>query len=83
MLTIRCGDETCTKELVVDGRRYAPVVEVYSSPTLQAVQLSHVQYLPWGVVPGIPFLYLDPWIVGYLIIAMPLACVFRYLFNVC
>ena len=70
-LEIRHGGRTYTKELLVDGKRFSPTLEFYEGGEISAVQLDLPQYRPFGVVPGIPWIMFEPWIVGYLLIAIP------------
>jgi len=83
MLEIRYKGKTCSKAMLVDGRRYSTVLEFYDETAIQAVQLDLTPYKPFGIVPGIPWLFLDAWLVGYLIITIPVVFLLRWLFNIC
>jgi len=56
VLVIRHGGQTVKKELLVDGVRYSPTIEVYEGGPIQAVELKLKSYKPFGIVPGIPWL---------------------------
>ena len=102
VLKIRSAGRTVEKELLVDGRRYSPVMEFYDAP-IEVVQIDLDSYKPFGVVPGIPTLHWDrsakfpwfrvytresdawffaPWLVGYLLIAVPFVFILRRLCHV-
>jgi len=89
VLRIRLGNETREKALVVDGRRYAPVIELYDDGRIQAVETALRPYKPFGVIPAIPIpipglgrFVLDAWLVGYLLLAIPVAFALRRLFGI-
>jgi len=81
-LVIRHAGVTVEKEMLVDGRRYSPVLDAHEGGAIEAVQLALVPYKPFGIVPGIPKIFLDPWLVGYLIITIPFVFVLRRLCNI-
>ena len=78
VLTIRHAGRTCTKQLIVDGRHYAPPLEIFGDVD---VRLDLTEYRPFGFVPGFGAA-LPPWIVGYLIIVMPLAVIGKPLIKI-
>ncbi len=82
MLEIRHGDRTYTKELLVDGKRYSPTLEMYEGGEVSAVQLALPPYKPFGIVPGIKWIMFDPWIVGYLLIAIPFVLLLKNIFGI-
>lgn len=72
-LTIRTNDNeptTATAEFLVDGRRYASPLVTFDQGQIHAVELVMPEFKLFGVVPGLPFL--QPWLVAYLLIAIPL-----------
>jgi hypothetical protein len=72
MLEIRYKTGTYTKELLVGQNIYSPPVESYGEdqPVLRAeLGLRPVQLC--GVVPGIEWLGLPPWLVAYFLLAIP------------
>ncbi|NIA20614.1 MAG: hypothetical protein GWP05_01305 [Anaerolineaceae bacterium] len=79
LLQIRHNGKTFEKKLFVDGRRYADPVRLYEDESIICSEVYNVkdrdvkgrEYKPFGIVPGIPWLALQPWIVGYLIIVLP------------
>ena len=81
-LVIRHAGQTVEKELLVDGRRYAPVLDMHDTGPIQAVELAHKPYKPFGIVPGIPWIFLEPWLVGYLVITIPFVFVLRWLCHI-
>ena len=41
------------------------------------------RYRPFGVVPGIERIYFDPWLVGYLLMAIPFVFILKRVFRIC
>lgn len=82
-LEIRYKGKTCSKAMLVDGQRYSTTLELYPETAIQAVQLDLTPYKPFGIVPGFPKLFLDPWLVGYLLITIPVVFLLRWAFNIC
>ncbi len=79
-LQIRCQAHTWTKQLLVGQPRYAPPVEFYiDQPPLVCCELKMRPVKLFGLVPGIAALALPPWLVGYLVLAVPAALVLRRL----
>jgi len=81
-LTFRYKDRTHTHPLLVGGRRYSPV-DVFHSESERIV--SHVDMRLrklFGIVPGIAAIGFDPWLVGYLVIVIPLVFVNKWLFRI-
>ena len=76
-LDVRYAGDTWTRTHRVDGRRYSPVVEFHETGPVHALELGLTPYRPFGVIPGIPAIYLDPWLVGYLVICIPFVFALR------
>ena len=76
-LEIRYNGKTYEKELIVDGRKYSAPLKNYTNSdgsdddSVVCSELALKEYKLFTIVPGIPWLALQPWIVGYLIIVMP------------
>ena len=81
-LEVRHGGRTYHRQLIVDSARYSPPVEFYDGGDLLAVELGLSEYRPFGFVPGVPWIRFPPWLVGYLVMAIPLAFTLRRLFGV-
>jgi uncharacterized membrane protein (DUF106 family) len=69
-LAIRFRGQTYEHELLVGQPIYAPAVVTHAGGLMTETQLRPVQL--FGVVPGLAFLYFPPWLVGYLLITIPL-----------
>ncbi len=72
VLEIRCKTVTVKKELLVGQPVYSPDVEFYGNdqPILSAqIEMKPVKFL--GLVPGIDWLLVPPWLVAYFLIAVP------------
>ncbi len=84
MLAFRYRGETYEKTLLVDGVHYdRNPIEPYGEAAEQTFQLNMVKYKPFDIVPGSAAVMLDPWIVGYLIIVIPVAFILRRVLRVC
>jgi uncharacterized membrane protein (DUF106 family) len=82
LLPIRYEGKTTTKELLVDGKKYAEPIQFYNGTGVDAVELVMPEYKPLGIVPGIPWLTFPPWLVGDLIIVIPLSLLLRPVLRV-
>jgi len=72
VLEIRYRRDTCQTQLLVGQPTYAPPVEFYGDN--EPIVCTEVQLEPvrlFGLVPGIEFLGLPPWLVAYFLIAIP------------
>ncbi|NLF30773.1 MAG: hypothetical protein GX591_07795 [Planctomycetes bacterium] len=78
VLTIRGAGPVCTKQLIADGRHYAPPLEYFGDVD---VRLALEEYRPFGVVGGLSAA-LPPWIVGYLILVLPLSVIGKPLLRI-
>jgi len=78
VLPIRYKGQTFEKALLIDGYKYAEPVQVYETADhkkadCEAIQLAMPEYRPLGFVPGFSKIGLPPWIIGYLILVIPLS----------
>jgi len=73
LLQIRYSGKTFEKNLIVDGRLYADPIMFYDDESIICSEIGMDEYKPFTIVPGIPWLALQPWILGYLIIVLPLS----------
>ncbi len=72
-LIVRSDSGQYTHDLLVGGRTYsAPVRPQGSGPGEHALQVRLRPARLFGVVPGIPVIGFQPWLVGYLLITIPL-----------
>jgi len=76
-LRIRALGGLHEKELIVDGRRYAPPIRAYEDGQIEVSEVVMDEYKLLGFVPGIPWIGLQPWIVGYLAIVLPLSFILK------
>lgn len=67
-LVFRLKDKTFKRELIVDGRTYAPQVVENGDRIITEIQMKPIKL--FGLVPGIPAIAMPPWIVAYLILAI-------------
>ena len=75
----RYRGKTYAKELLVDGVHYSQPIELCEGKTLE---LALPEYKLFGFVPGINWIMLQPWIVGYLVIVIPFSVVLKPLLHI-
>lgn len=81
-LVIRHRGETVRHTLRVGGRTYAPPLAAHDGAKILAtkVVLRRAKFL--GIVPGIPALGCPPWLLAYLLLAVPLVPLWRRLLRI-
>ena len=79
-LTFRFRGRTFQREHLVGGRTYSPPLVVDDDGELGA-ELKLREARPLGLVPGFGA-FLPPWLVGYLILVIPLAVVIKRLLRI-
>ncbi len=83
-LQIRYKTVTVEKELLVGQPVYSPDVKFYGNdhPILSAqIEMKPVKFL--GLVPGIDWLLMPPWLVAYFLIAIPSVSLVKRVTGVC
>lgn len=73
VLPIRYKGQTSDKELLIGGSKYAEPVQAYEKSDCEVIQIVMPEYKPLGFVPGFSQIGLPPWIIGYLILVIPLS----------
>lgn len=68
------------KEVLFGSRKYAPAVEFYDDGPVRAVELVMGPLKLFGLVGGL--LFLPPWLVAYLLIAVPFVSVLKRIFRI-
>ncbi|HUT11695.1 MAG TPA: hypothetical protein VMY42_14435 [Thermoguttaceae bacterium] len=68
---IRYREGTYTKALLVGQRTYAPMARSFDSDWITKAETRLRPVKLFGIVPGIDPLHLAPWLVAYLLIAVP------------
>ena len=68
------------KQVLFGSRKYAPAMELYGDGPVQAVELVMRPMKLFGLVGGL--LFLPPWLVAYLLIAIPFVSVVKRLFGI-
>lgn len=83
-ILIRCKGRTIKTELVVDGVHYAhPPQKPYGEdPATEVVEVALAAYNPFGIVPVWSAALLPPWIIGYLVLVIPLALLLKPLLRI-
>jgi uncharacterized membrane protein (DUF106 family) len=83
-IQIRLKGRTIETELIVDGVHYAgpPQRQYGEDPATEVVEVALAEYKPFRIVPGWNAAMLQPWIVGYLIMVLPLAFVFKPMLRI-
>jgi uncharacterized membrane protein (DUF106 family) len=64
------------------SRRYSPEYHVFEGNGVQSLELQYEPLKLFGVVPGIDCIAFPPWLVAYLIVAVPFTLVFRRVLSV-
>jgi len=82
VLKIRRDGRTYEKDVLVGSRKYASTVQFYDSGPVQAIEVALRPVKLFGFVGGVDFLFLPPWLVAYLLIAIPFVSIFKRLFRV-
>ena len=71
-MKIRYKDRTYVKKFLAGGRRYAPDVRIPdSTEDVQAIELAMRPVRLFGVIGRLDIVFLPPWLVAYLLIAIP------------
>jgi len=79
-LTVRFGDKTLEHELLVGEPVYTPALAQQSETVI-----TELRYRPlklFGVVPGVAAIYFPPWLVGYLVLTIPLVFLLRRILKI-
>ncbi len=80
-LLIRHKGATFKRSLRVDRRFYEPPLTFYDDRVLCAeIRLQPVKL--FGIVPGLPALFLPPWMVAYLLLVIPLSVLLKRVVGV-
>ena len=81
-IVVRYNGELAKTVHFVDGLKYSQPLVFHDNSNIIATELVLSQYKPFGILPGIPSLMLQPWILGYLIYVIPLSLLLKYIFRV-
>lgn len=82
LLRIRSQDQSFAHPVEVGARRYAPVLVAHTPDGRLASSVELRQRQLFGVVPGWKFAGLAPWLVGYLLLTLPLVFLSRAVLRV-
>jgi len=81
-LRFRFDDKTYEHEVAVGGKHYGPTMKFYPENN----KIASVVHLPqrklFGVVPGYEALGCAPWMIGYLLLTIPLVYINKALFRI-
>ena len=81
-LTFVYEGQTYNKSFEVGTRHYAPAMELGREDGVQAMSLAMKPVKLFDQIGSIDWLFLDPWIVAYLLIAIPFVTILKRLFRV-
>lgn len=81
-LELRYEEATYHRTLIVGPRKYAAPVTRYGDRRVIGCEVQLRQVKLFSVVPGLPALCLAPWLVAYLIVAIPSVAVLRLALRV-
>jgi len=80
LLTIRFKGESYTKELLVDGVRYAEPFTFYTDKNIEVIEAVTPEYKLLGLVPG--FWVISPWLLAYLIMVVPFSLLLKPILRI-
>ncbi|MCX7591971.1 MAG: hypothetical protein N2255_10135 [Kiritimatiellae bacterium] len=82
-LTMIYDGKPYRKEVLVGQRTYTTPMEVFGPESpVRGIETVFRPLKLFGVVPGIDMLFLPPWLVAYLLIAIPFVSIFKKLFKI-
>lgn len=82
-LVVRHGEASLEAPLLIDGRRCSPPhIPGDDAGGILAVDVGLPVYRPFGVIPGWPAAGLDPWVIGYLLLAAPLTMIAKRVLGI-
>ena len=76
-IAVRYDGGTFTMPLRGPGRKYANPIMFVDDPRIEAMTVDLTEYQPFGIVPGFPAIMVQPWLLGYLLIVVPMAFVLK------
>jgi hypothetical protein len=79
-LTFRLKRDSFTRELIIGRRPYAAPVASHDHQVVTELKMRPLKL--FNVVPGIPALYLPPWLVAYLLITIPCVPLLKRLLRI-
>lgn len=79
---IRFSGRTYEKEVLAGRRQYAPALTLYPDAPVQAVELVMKPMKLFDYVGALDFLFLPPWLVAYLLIAIPFVTILRRVLRI-
>ncbi|MBN2582025.1 MAG: DUF106 domain-containing protein [Planctomycetes bacterium] len=82
-LEFRYAGKTFTKDLIVDGRKYAEPITFYedNAPAICA-ELKMEEFKLFGIIPGLPSIGMQAWMVGYLVIVLPFSFLLKPMLRI-
>lgn len=81
-LQVVVNGATYRADLLVGQPRYAAAQTLFTGGKVQSIGLLMRPYRPFGFIGALDWLFCPPWLVAYLLIAMPLFFLFKRIFNV-
>lgn len=81
-LMIRCRDKAYVHPLRVSSRGFSPAIIRHPGEELAVSSVDLRPRKLFGIVPGIPAIGFAPWLVGYLLLVIPLVFVNKALFRI-
>ena len=82
-LVVRSDSEEYTHQLLVGQRTYYPPVRWQKGGSrVNALEVKLRPARPFGILPGVPVLALQPWLVGYLLVTICLVAVLRRVLRI-
>lgn len=82
VLTIAHDGDTRELPFRVGDRRYEPPQQLFAEGPIRSIEVQLKPVKLFGVVPGVDCIALAPWLVAYLLIAIPAVMVFRRVLSI-
>ena len=76
------GGKVYEKELLVGSRYYSTGFQLYEDEAVQCVEIVMKPTKLFGVIGGVDWLFIPPWLVAYLLIAIPLFSLLKRIFRI-
>ena len=81
-LQFRYKGNTYQKPLLVGRKTYTPPLKFYDDPDVICSEVAMDEARLLGVVPGIPWLGIQPWLVAYFLIAIPSVLILKRVLRI-
>ena len=82
-LLVQCGGKTFAKGLLIDSRHCeATAVQTYDEGPIERIELGLQPQKLFGSIGALDFIYFPPWLVAYLLIAVPFVYILKWVCRI-